>query len=559
MLESAPSYLPMDRRHALLAGATLPAEVTGSALDADLSGFTALTEALAAQLGEQRGAEELARRLNVLYDALLTVVHDFHGTVLGFAGDAFSCWFDGDDGRRAVTCGLALQRCMDRTAPVVAGDLPPPRPKVAVAPGSTRRFLVGDPSVQLLEGLAGALVDELAAVAHDALPGEVVLAGSARTALPGARTGERGVLLGLDVPAPPDPWPALPDGAESLGAVRPWLLGQVFTRVAAGEGGFVADLRPATALFLRMSGIDYEHDPAAEERLDAFVRQVQAVLHEFGGTLVQLTIGDKGSYLYAAFGAPVAHEDEPVRALLAALDLRPLGGDGGIVEPVSIGATHARLRAGSYGGRQRRTYGVLGDAVNLAARLMQAAQPGEVLVTQEPRGRAGAGFSWQDHVHLQVKGKVAAVPVASLVGALAVVPRPRREQDDGEAPLIGRAVELQVLQPGLDRARHGADSVVSVVAEAGMGKTRLVAELVTQARLVGHRAVLAECPSYGATTGYQVWRPVWHALLGVPQGGPEGTYLADVAARLGPELAPRLPVLAPLLAEPVEDNELTRA
>jgi class 3 adenylate cyclase len=102
----------MDRRVALSLGRTVPTDVWGTALEADISGFTPLTESLADKLGEQRGAEEIARRLNVMYDGLLREVHRYGGTVLCFSGDAFTCWFDGDDGRRAVSCGQALQAWM---------------------------------------------------------------------------------------------------------------------------------------------------------------------------------------------------------------------------------------------------------------------------------------------------------------------------------------------------------------------------------------------------------------------------------------------------------------
>src|SRR5207342_2550625 len=157
---------------------------SGAAVEADLSGFTALTESLARRLGEHHGAEELARRLDVLFGGLVAAVHDHRGAVLSFSGDAMTCWFDGDDGRRAVAAALRMQdwigRCQDDEAPV--------RLKVAVAVGATRRFLVGDPQRQLLEGLAGELVDELAATEHAAEPGEIVLSPSALAALGGGVT-----------------------------------------------------------------------------------------------------------------------------------------------------------------------------------------------------------------------------------------------------------------------------------------------------------------------------------------------------------------------------------
>jgi class 3 adenylate cyclase len=92
-MEQLSAYLPADRLHALARGEQLPDRVTGAALFADISGFTPLTEALVLALGPQRGAEELPIRLNQVYDALIAEVHRYGGSVIGFAGDAITCWF----------------------------------------------------------------------------------------------------------------------------------------------------------------------------------------------------------------------------------------------------------------------------------------------------------------------------------------------------------------------------------------------------------------------------------------------------------------------------------
>src|SRR6476619_4212142 len=92
------AYLPTDRLHALAGGATLPSRARGTVLFADISGFTPLTEALVRVLGPRRGAEELARQLNEVYDALIAEVDRYGGSVIGFGGDAITCWFD-DQGR----------------------------------------------------------------------------------------------------------------------------------------------------------------------------------------------------------------------------------------------------------------------------------------------------------------------------------------------------------------------------------------------------------------------------------------------------------------------------
>src|SRR5687768_13643740 len=88
------SYLPQDRLRALARGERLPDRASGAALFADISGFTPLTEALARELGPRRGVDELSRQINAVYDALIAQVERYGGSVIGFAGDAMTCWFD---------------------------------------------------------------------------------------------------------------------------------------------------------------------------------------------------------------------------------------------------------------------------------------------------------------------------------------------------------------------------------------------------------------------------------------------------------------------------------
>jgi CheY-like chemotaxis protein len=91
--ETLVAYLPMDRRQALARGTALPEQQHGAAIFADISGFSALTAALAQELGMQRGAEEITRQLNRVYGVLVDEVHRSHGSVIGFSGDAITCWF----------------------------------------------------------------------------------------------------------------------------------------------------------------------------------------------------------------------------------------------------------------------------------------------------------------------------------------------------------------------------------------------------------------------------------------------------------------------------------
>jgi len=98
VMEVLSAYVPMDRRHAMERGDSIPDLARGAALFADISGFTPLTEALSRALGPRRGVEELTGYLNQVYDALINEVDRYGGSVIAFAGDAITCWLDADKG-----------------------------------------------------------------------------------------------------------------------------------------------------------------------------------------------------------------------------------------------------------------------------------------------------------------------------------------------------------------------------------------------------------------------------------------------------------------------------
>jgi len=564
------AYIPGDRRRALAAGTTLPTHVGGAGLFADISGFTALTEALADELGSQRASEVLTGHLNRVFHAVIAELDRFGGDVIYFSGDAITCWLDADDGSRAVASGLAMHEAIAREGEIVtpAGLGVHLGLKVAIAVGSARRFVVGDPEIQLVDVLAGSLIDRLAEAEQLAATGEVVLDAAAASSLAGrveireVRPSESGggpvaVLERLladvrEAPAAPGSG-RLPDELS-----RPWLLPAVYERLSTGRGEFLAELRPAFPVFVNFGGIDHDDDPSAIDKLDEFVRRAQGIFSAYGGNVLQLTLGDKGAYLYGVFGTPLAHEDDAARACAAALEVRALDATTA-ARDIRVGITHGRLRSGTYGHPERRTFVCLGDAVNLSARLMSKAPPGEVYVSELVRRLARTGFTWKKLKPLTLKGKANRVSAYGLVGTSG---QRSRRVTRYRLPIVGRSAELAEIESRLADAAAGQGRIVGISAEAGMGKSRLIAEFVRSARRRGRLVAFGECQSFGANTSYAVWREIWRTLLGIPESLPAPEQAQALERALGtvdPAFVERAPLLDALLGVPIPDTELTRA
>jgi adenylate cyclase len=574
MSDSASIYIPMDRRHALAAGMSLPDRTLGAALFADISGFTPLTEALAQELGRRRGAEELTKQLNIIYGGLIAEVTRYHGSVIGFSGDAITCWLDGDDGRRATACALSMQQVMKQfsTVNTPSGLSIPLAIKVAIAAGPARRFRVGDPEIKYWDVLAGATLYRLAAAEHEADRDEVVVSAEVVENLndclqvsewrDGEEPGTRfAVIERLNETVETEPWPVLAQDALPEEVVRRWILPDTYERVKGGQDRFQAELRPAVAVFLRFSGIDYDVDDDAGQKLDAYVRWVQETAARFDGSLLQLTIGDKGSYIYLAFGAPVAHEDDVARAALAALQLHEKPPDLDFIGPAQIGISKGRMRVGPYGSPERRTYGVLGDHTNLAARLMQNAPPGGVLVSLAAQRDAAAAFEWEECPPLQVKGKSGTITVYRLVAAKAHH-ESHLKGSRYALPLVGRQSELEQIEKLLDRVQAGSGQIVAITAEAGVGKSRLVAEIIRRASDRQMDVFIGECQSYGTNISYLVWRSIWEEFFKLDPTWSHGDQIKALESYLSaidPALERRLPLLGVALNLPIPDNDLTQS
>ncbi|MCE7987412.1 MAG: hypothetical protein DYG89_40105 [Caldilinea sp. CFX5] len=621
-MQPAAAYIARDRRRALASGASLPEATIGATLFADISGFTPLTTALVRSYGARRGADELTRHLNMVYTALISEVERYGGSVIGFSGDAITCWFAAAAPasqsdlvaatRQAATAALAMQAAMKNYQQIrlPAGDTVTLAIKTAVAAGPARRFAVGNPAIQLIDVLAGVTLDRMAATEQMAKQGELVLDEPTVNLLQPALTiaewrtqpnsAERFAVVTTltppTAPVAPQPVTLLPEAEASA-----WVLPPVYARLQSEGGRFLAELRPATALFLKFTGLDYDNDPDAANKLDQYIRWVQSIVNHYEGALIQLTTGDKGTYLYAAFGAPIAHDDDTRRAVTTALELRTPPPHCPFIATTQIGISQGAMRVGAYGSATRQTYGVLGDETVVAARLMTHAPPGQVLVSQVIADAIGDEFRLQPLGEVKLKGKATPQP---LYAVLQPITRSRQLYDLYPTPLVGRAKELTAIAAELAAVRQGQGRLVRIEGSAGVGKSHLVAEAARQAHQQGLTIVSGACQSTNQDTAYFAIRLAMRSLLGLDtgeaaylftppypspgKGGNDGahdgpapyqgedrrgwlnrydaatveTQIAQVTATItamNAAWALRLPLLRDLLALPISDNATTAA
>ncbi len=253
---------------------------------------------------------------------------------------------------------------------------------------------------------------------------------------------------------------------------------------AAKAGGVQGERRIVTMLFC-----DVAASTAAAEKLDpeewadvmngAFDYLI-APVYRYEGTLARLM----GDGILAFFGAPIAHEDDPQRAVLAGLDIvdgmRPyrerVKGEWGLDFEVRVGINTGLVVVGEVGSDLRLEYTALGDAINVAARMEQTAQPGTVQITEDTRNAVAPLFDFEDLGGIDLKGKGEPVQAYRVLG-VKETPGRLRGIEGLDAPLIGRERETSVLRALITDLRQGSGQIISVMGEPGLGKSRLIAEL----------------------------------------------------------------------------------
>lgn len=569
-------YIPLDRRLALAKGQSLPERARGAALFVDISGFTPLTAVLTETLGSQRGAEVLTHQLNLVYGDLIAQVHKYGGSVVSFAGDALTCWFDetshgtGDpvlSARLALSCAQEMQQTVEQVDGMVTatGVRVPISLKVAVTAGSVSRYHLGDPQYRIIDTLAGLTLDKLAAAEQQAQEGEIVVEGQTMKQLRtwavasewrGQNEEDRiAVLARLEPPATPRPWPEIP--LLEASQAQDWLLKPVYERLRRGEGEYLSEIRLVASLFIRFTGLDYDHDDLAGRKLDDYIRWTQAVISRYQGYLIQLTIGDKGSYLQMAFGAPITHGDDAGRAVAAALELRQLPDRLNYIRDLQIGISQGTMRTGAYGGPTRRSYGVQGNQVNIAARLMSQAQPGQILATQVISRTAAKVNAFREIGAIAVKGFDSPVLTFEAVGEMTQTPATGEQI---RPAMIGRQSERVRLERQLQNLKDGQSGGAIIEGEDGIGKSRLVAEIIAGAEKLGIPALVGAGNSIEQNTAYHAWRSILLELLGVEEGGDPAVLREMVLGYLdgNPTMVERAPLLNSILPVGMPESDLTR-
>src|SRR5689334_16265262 len=478
-------------------------EVDATLVFVDISGFTALTERLAKK--GKVGAEIMRDTLDGVFTALLDEAYDWGAGLLKWGGDALLLMFDGPQHpERATRAAWEMQRTIDRVGRIHAGGDPVIlRMSVGIGTGTFHFFMAGSVHRELL--IAGPAMTETLVMEGIADAGEVGLTPTLAAMLDPKIVGGPKLATILLAGAPDVERERAPDVGDVTDLDIPGCI-PVAARAHVLLRKSEAEHRTITAAFIDLMDTDKLLADVGPDALaiglDERIRAIEEAALRYEVPFYETDVGKSSVKALLTAGAPssTGHDEERMLRTLREVMDQP-----GLV-PMRVGVNTGKVFTGDFGPPYRRAYRVFGDAINTAARVMAKADAGQILSTAIVLDRSRTIFETTPIEPFQAKGKSEPVR-ASIVG-------PRigtREEQHGGLPLIGRDAELQVILDAVELTRSGHGVVVELGGDPGLGKSRLLEEVI--ARSPDFRMRKTRCEEYEASTPYYPFRAVMRSAL----------------------------------------------
>jgi len=516
--------------------------VDGSLVFFDITGFTPLTERLARKGRE--GAEELSNLLDTVFGRLLMGAEDKGGDLLKWGGDALLLLFDGPDhARRAGRAALDLQRALAQMgrAKTSIGRVVL-HASAAVESGPIDLVLGGSPALHRELVVLGPTATRVTMLEHAASKGEVLVGDATAEAI-----GESGIRprvgwghLLVGAPATPG-YAQEPEPQPELEVLEQLVPRQL--RDYLSQSSREPEHRTIAVAFVCFDHTDAlladEGPQALTTAIDEALQIVQSAAAAHDVCFLGTDVDVDGGKIILLGGAPRSAGDDTDRLLMAVREAVRRAGR----LPLRAGVAHGRVFTGDTGSPTRRTYSVKGDAVNLAARLAGHADLGSILMAADVLNHTRRYYTVYEAPAATLKGKSRPVPVVTLGDPL----EPRR-QGNPDDMLVGRDTEMATLTASMEQLVNGSGAVLEVVGEPGIGKTRLVDEVVARADEI--TVLRCDCERTGAGTPFTPVRRLLHRVLGTSSATDPDTVarcLQECVAKSAPDLLPWVSLLGVVL------------
>lgn len=543
-------------------------------LYADISGFTAMSEKLTA-LGRE-GSEEVTKIINGFFGPLIDVILGWGGDIYRFGGDAIISFFPSQYGK--YSAGFR-SLCAAREAVAYVKKHSRVKTRAGTFAINMHVGITKGPiffrDLQTDFFIGGKAAFKIMNIVDRASAGEIVVDDALRNDAPEMFfkkkqhslwkfTGSRKAYEKATMPAR-----IIVGGKISVDVLRermarlrayvpPWLYERIQLKPTFDQSD--GEHRRVAIAFLHVSNIPYERNPREAAMMLVDVHSVLSeTIKKYDGWLNKMDICSDGARILAVFGFPTAYEDCEQRAALFAHDL--IRHSDMRRTKVKAGVNVGSVFAAPVGSEKRREYTVMGDSVNLAARLAAGAPTDAVLVSEPVFNRTYSLFEYERHGEKKYKGKKRSILSYRLIDRKSVDRRVLSRWISESARLVGREKEVKKFRELMAKVKKKKGQILAVWGEAGMGKSRLTQEYVKLLRSADFNIIGGNCLSYGRALSYHPWIDALVNVFGISPMDPPAARkkkIRKAVTKVDRRLANWLPVIGEAIGVPFGETKLTR-
>ncbi|OGR01232.1 MAG: hypothetical protein A2284_06935 [Deltaproteobacteria bacterium RIFOXYA12_FULL_61_11] len=533
----------------------------------DIAGFTPLSEKFQ-KLGK-KGADHLTRTINTFFRGMIDIIHEYGGIICSFGGDAMNVIFhypEESECARAVwtslRCATDLQTFVQGSKAIETPDGPEKIDiKIGLAHGPIFFTCSGNKDLSMRYLFSGPGIDACAEAEKHSARSKIVMNLSTFYFVQGKVSGEvvadhylmvdpstlasDPVTLGVPIPEVDHFDIGLVD------VLKPFIHKSINDKLLVGAEGLIGEIRPVTTVFIKFTTLDFLRDLNARRKLNSFIEQIVRMVPFYNGYFSAIGAGDKGMTLLIFFGAPISFEKEEESAVQFSLDLLSLAKmkkrDFWLPQ-LQIGITSGPVFTGNVGSKRRREYTIIGDKINLAARLMVKANEGEVLIDSETAAKVRNRFDLDEISGVKVKGKQETLTIFR-VKKVKKGKKAKRPVVPDEMFIGREEVMASLSQISADvSADHGRFVLLS--GPSGIGKTLIGYRFANFWTTKNGKVFEATCNTVNRSKPLSLWMELLSDFFGInPENSDEANYL-EVLIKMNtyyPEYSSWAPYIGTLL------------
>ncbi len=492
----------------------------------DISGFTSMSEKLA-KLGKE-GAEEVTKIINHFFEPLIEIILKWGGDILGFGGDSILAVFTDNKWKhpKELRALEAAKQTINFVKKHERIETKKGRFQIKMHTALTSgKVYFKDLNNDFFIG--GKLANQLINIVEKAKAGEIVTnAAFQKIVKEGFRKTEKSIWKWINKktkPLEPETEKEILQTIQKkvssrIETLTPYLTEWIRERIYLKPTFDPKDgeHRKVTTVFLHFTGISYEKEPEKSAFLiKGFYKTLSETSEKYGGYLNKLDVSSTGERAIIVFGFPIALEDDEKRAALFAYEMlnnpfiksKRIG--------LRIGINSGFVFSGPVGSDLRREYTVMGDAVNLTARIASSARKDEIIVSESVFNKVFGFFDYSSIAPREFKGKKEKVRLYRLLQKKRVAKSLLSKWLSESEKIVGREKDIEKIKKGIKTVKKGKGQILAISGEAGIGKSRLTQELIKHLKKSGFSIFEGDCISYGSAFSYHPWVDILTDFFGI--------------------------------------------